>query len=273
MLRCPTDMGNMKLGKRERSAEAGKNLYPIKTRRLSKVIETRSSANGQQADHNGDGKKDLSPAKELPADRSKGGGAGVTRPVNISPVVEMKTYTIPGTRKLVRVGDSVLIQAPRRDELPYVALIENIEKVEGGAGGGNKEKVAVKVRWFYRPEETISKRQPFHGEQEIYLSDHCDTQDAECIQDKCRVHTFKDYCKLKAVGDLDFYWRFEYMAALQQLRPDAVEVFCLCEQPENPDLFMVQCDLCINWFHPACIGLSKAKVASMKSYVCADCSK
>ncbi|KAL2632029.1 hypothetical protein R1flu_016715 [Riccia fluitans] len=263
----------MKPGKRERSASAspGDELRAIKSRRLSSVSKRRksssSSTNGhqqQEADSDNGGRKDLE--KEFSAAEKKGGGASRSKKT-AGAAIAMETYTIPGTRKVVKPGDTVLIQAPEREKPHYVARIERIEKKVQH----KKEKMVVKVRWFYHPEETISRRQTFHGAQEICLSDHYDTQDADCIQDKCKVHTFKEYCKLKEVDSNDFFWRFEYKAALQQLTPDVVDVFCVCELPYNPDHFMVQCESCTNWYHPACIGMSKEKVASMETYICADC--
>ncbi|KAL3689734.1 hypothetical protein R1sor_016043 [Riccia sorocarpa] len=266
-------MGNMKPGKRERNGpEDAGELQAIKTRRLSSVSKKRKSSDDHHSDHENEGNGNEDVVEEATSAEKNGvtpgGGAGSGRSRK-TPAVPMETYTIPGTRKVVKAGDTVLIQAPEREKPPYVARIEKIEKVRRR----KKEQTVVRVRWFYHPEETISRRQSFHGEQEICLSDHYDIQDADCIQDKCTVHTFKDYCKLKEVDSHDFFWRFEYKASSQQLTPDVVDVYCVCELPYNPDHFMVQCESCSNWFHPACIGMSKEKVASMETYVCADCSQ
>ncbi|KAL3689727.1 hypothetical protein R1sor_016036 [Riccia sorocarpa] len=265
-------VGNMKSRKGEGAAEAGK-LDSIKTKRLSNVIR-RKTAVPKQAYRDSDRKENS--VKEISRSARKNGGtaAAGSHPMK-APTVPLETYRISGTGKVVRAGDSVLIQAPEKEKSPnYVARIEKIEKIQQhGKKESVSEKILLKVRWFYYPEETITKRQAFHGAQELYLSDHYDTQEADCILDKCRVHTFKEYCKLKEVDSHDFFWRFEYKPAVQQLSPDAVEVFCVCELPENPDHFMVQCESCTDWFHPACIGLSEEVVAGMERYVCAECSQ
>ena len=35
-----------------------------------------------------------------------------------------------------------------------------------------------------------------------------------------------------------------------------VPVYCQCEMPYNPDLFMVMCEGCEEWYHPQCLKLS-----------------
>ncbi|KAK9169307.1 hypothetical protein Syun_001447 [Stephania yunnanensis] len=79
-------------------------------------------------------------------------------------------------------------------KLSYVA---RVEKIEADARG----QVKVRVRWYYRPEESIGGRRQFHGSKEVFLSDHYDEQSVDTIDGKCVVHTFKSYTKLDAVGN------------------------------------------------------------------------
>ena len=83
----------------------------------------------------------------------------------------------------------------------------------------------VKVRWYYRPEEAIGGRRPFHGAKELFLSDHYDIQSAHTIEGKCIVHSFKNYTKLENVGAEDYFCRFEYKAATGNFTPDRVAVY------------------------------------------------
>ena len=101
---------------------------------------------------------------------------------------------------------------------PYVA---RVEKIESDARGGHAR---VHVRWYYRPEESIGGRRQFHGSKEVFLSDHFDVQSADTIEGKCTVHSFKSYTKLDAVGDNDFFCRFEYNSATGAFTPDRVAV-------------------------------------------------
>ncbi|OQS03693.1 ATPase [Thraustotheca clavata] len=50
----------------------------------------------------------------------------------------------------------------------------------------------------------------------------------------------------------------------------ATEQYCICRQPY--DGLMIGCDLCENWFHDTCIGLSKEKLEKVEGYVCPSCS-
>lgn len=103
------------------------------------------------------------------------------------------------------------------DKAPYVARVENIE-------ADHRNNVKVRVRWYYRPEESIGGRRQFHGAKELFLSDHFDVQSAHTIEGKCIVHSFKNYTKLENVGTEDYFCRFEYKAATGGFTPDRVAV-------------------------------------------------
>jgi hypothetical protein len=158
---------------------------------------------------------------------------------------DVDSYTIRGTTKVVRgtfhhapspplqspaeksdrnvppirtVGDTVLMRPSDTDNQPYVARIEGMETDGRGS-------VRVKVRWYYRPEESKGGRRQFHGAKELFRSDHQDTQSAHTIEDKCVVHSFKEYTKLNNVGAEDFFCRFDYNAASGAFTPDRVAVY------------------------------------------------
>ncbi|XVF31796.1 hypothetical protein REPUB_Repub17cG0023300 [Reevesia pubescens] len=173
-------------------------------------------------------------------------------------------YTIKGTNKVVRSGDCVLIKPLGSDKLPHVARVEKIK-----ADCWNN--VKVRVRWYYRPEESMGGRRPFHGAKELFLSDQYDVESAYTIEGKCIVHTFKSYTKLENVGAEDYYCRFEYKASTGLLTPDRVAVYCKCEMPYNPDCLMVQCEGCKDWFHPSCMGMTIEEAKKLDQFLCSDC--
>ncbi|GJV03289.1 chromatin remodeling protein EBS [Tanacetum coccineum] len=80
------------------------------------------------------------------------------------------------------------------------------------------------------------------------------------------------YKNLKNVKEEDFFYRFKYIATEQRFKNVLVEVYCKCEMPYNPDLLMVQCDECKDWFHPACIDMKIADIKKLKHFLCPDCS-
>ncbi|KAI8009798.1 Chromatin remodeling protein EBS [Camellia lanceoleosa] len=178
---------------------------------------------------------------------------------------DLDSYSIKGTNKIVRPGDCVLMRPSDSDKPPYVARVEKIE-------ADHRNNVKVRVRWYYRPEESLGGRRQFHGAKELFLSDHYDVQSAHTIEGKCIVHTFKNYTKLENVGAEDYFCRFEYKAATGGFTPDRVAVYCKCEMPYNPDDLMVQCEGCKDWFHPSCMGMTIEEAKKLEHFMCAECS-
>ena len=172
------------------------------------------------------------------------------------------------------VHDVVSMKAPE-GEKPYIAKILRFdvhadEKEKKKADKNNEDKketdeeienradkINVHVSWYYRPEESASGRKAFHGEHEVFASDHTDWVKASTIESKIHVYTLADYQELQSVNEKSFFSRFAYKAATSEFKPDHVQVFCKCSMPYNPDLFMVECGECKDWFHPECIGTSR----------------
>ena len=100
------------------------------------------------------------------------------------------------------------------------------------------------VSWYYRPEEARGGRKAFHGDKELFTSDHYDWVAKSSINGHCSVHKLREYQQLTEVTDNDYYTRFSYKASKGEFKPDKVPVYCTCEMPYNPDLFMVECESC-----------------------------
>ena len=49
--------------------------------------------------------------------------------------------------------------------------------------------------WYYRPEHTEQGRQPADAADEVFASRHKDNNSVACIEDKCYVLTFVEYCR------------------------------------------------------------------------------
>ncbi|KAL7088598.1 hypothetical protein ACP275_13G137200 [Erythranthe tilingii] len=176
---------------------------------------------------------------------------------------DFDSYTIRGTNNVVKAGDCVLMRPSENNTEPYVALVEKIE-------AENLTDVNVRVRWYYRPEETGAGRKQFHGAKELFLSDHYDIQSADTIEGKCTIHTFENYTKLANARPQDYYYRFEYKTASGDIVPDKVRVYCKCGLPYNPDQLMIQCDECKNWYHPGCIDMTIEQAKQLNRFVCSD---
>lgn len=105
----------------------------------------------------------------------------------------------------------------------------------------------------------------------MFASDHYDWVSVNTIDGKCRVYSMREYQRLEAVSEDDFYARFLYRSSRGEFRPEAVPVFCVCSEPYNPDRLMVECARCDDWFHPECVGETAAKVAKLKYWTCPEC--
>ncbi|PWA62215.1 bromo adjacent homology (BAH) domain, Zinc finger, RING/FYVE/PHD-type [Artemisia annua] len=150
---------------------------------------------------------------------------------------KLEFYTIKGSNKVIRFGETVLMRPSGKNQAPYVARVQRFE----GDAEGNVKAIVI---WYYRPEETIAGRKPFHGKKELFSSDDVDSQSADKILDKCIVHSYKRYTSLEDVRPEDYFCRFDYNHATGCFTPDAVLVYCKCEMPSNLDVLMVQCEAC-----------------------------
>ena len=53
----------------------------------------------------------------------------------------------------------------------------------------------MSLLWYYRPEHIEHGRRPDDEPDEIYASRHRDIASVACIEDKCYVMTFNEYCR------------------------------------------------------------------------------
>ncbi|XP_058055792.1 uncharacterized protein LOC131207197 [Anopheles bellator] len=93
---------------------------------------------------------------------------------------------------IIRPRDCVLLRAGnKRSELPYVAKVAYLwENPEDG-------EMMMSLLWYYRPEHTEQGRQRADGPDEVFASRHKDHNSVACIEDKCYVLTFSEYCRFR----------------------------------------------------------------------------
>lgn len=53
----------------------------------------------------------------------------------------------------------------------------------------------MSLLWYYRPEHTEQGRLPADQPDEVFASRHKDSNSVACIDDKCYVLTFHEYCR------------------------------------------------------------------------------
>ncbi|KAM3329078.1 hypothetical protein ACQJBY_026255 [Aegilops geniculata] len=173
-----------------------------------------------------------------------------------------RSHTISGSSEVVNCGDSVFIRSSD-PSVPYVARIEDIQVNKAG-------EVNLKLLWYYRPEDTEGGRKSFHGSKELFLSDHVEIQPADTIEGRCSVHTLEKYTQLKSIDACDYFTRFQYRSATGRFLPRRVDRYCNCNMPYNPDLPMIECESCKNWFHYSCLNI--AAESEETNFKCIKCT-
>lgn len=118
---------------------------------------------------------------------------------------------------IIRIRDCVLLKANEDNELPYVAKVAHLWQNPEDGGCPKIKCLTVKCKlnsinypgemmmsllWYYRPEHTDQGRQRNDCPDEVYASRHRDHNSVACVEDKCYVLTFSEYCRLvEAVGN------------------------------------------------------------------------
>mmetsp|Transcript_15164 Transcript_15164/g.38468 ORF Transcript_15164/g.38468 Transcript_15164/m.38468 type:complete len:195 (+) Transcript_15164:215-799(+) len=159
-----------------------------------------------------------------------------------------------------KVGDNVFLKAAEGEP----SFLAKIGAIETGR---------FLAQWWYRPEDVTGGRQGWHGLKEVFRSNLKDWNNIECVEGLARVHSLEEYERLPEVNRSDFFSRLTYNPGKGTYKPDLISVFCVCEQPYNPDKAMIECKSCFDWFHLTCIGLSAEEAASIDAYTCKQCRK
>ncbi|XP_066284104.1 lysine-specific demethylase 7B-like isoform X2 [Branchiostoma lanceolatum] len=50
-------------------------------------------------------------------------------------------------------------------------------------------------------------------------------------------------------------------------------LYCICRQPYDVTRFMIECDVCENWFHGSCVGVEEHQAADIDKYRCPNCAR
>ncbi|XP_038597016.1 bromo adjacent homology domain-containing 1 protein [Tachyglossus aculeatus] len=111
------------------------------------------------------------------------------------PAVRKSYQAVEREGEMIRVRDTVLLKSgPRKKSMPYVAKISALwEDPKTG-------ELMMSLLWYYRPEHTQGGRNPSMHQNEIFASRHQDENSVACIEEKCYVLTFAEYCRFCALA-------------------------------------------------------------------------
>ncbi|XP_041431347.1 bromo adjacent homology domain-containing 1 protein [Xenopus laevis] len=110
------------------------------------------------------------------------------------PALRRSYQAVERNGEIIRIRDTVLLKSgPRKKSMPYVAKISALwEEPKTG-------ELMMSLFWYYRPEHTQGGRNPSMHEREIFASRHQDENSIACIEEKCYVLTFAEYCRFCAL--------------------------------------------------------------------------
>ncbi|KAK2469079.1 hypothetical protein H9L39_19347 [Fusarium oxysporum f. sp. albedinis] len=121
--------------------------------------------------------------------------------------------------------------------------------------------VYARVYWMYWPDELPAKtvdgkkevqgRQPYHGVNELIVSNHMDIINVVSVTGLATVHQWIESDSKKIPKGL--YWRQAFDCRNLQL--SSVELICECQEPANPDKIVLECtnSKCGKSLHEECI--------------------
>ncbi|XP_068889024.1 nucleosome-remodeling factor subunit BPTF isoform X5 [Aphelocoma coerulescens] len=51
------------------------------------------------------------------------------------------------------------------------------------------------------------------------------------------------------------------------------KLYCICKTPYDESKFYIGCDLCTNWYHGECVGITEKEAKKMDVYICNECKR
>ncbi|XP_058266792.1 nucleosome-remodeling factor subunit BPTF isoform X2 [Hemibagrus wyckioides] len=51
------------------------------------------------------------------------------------------------------------------------------------------------------------------------------------------------------------------------------KLYCVCKTPYDESKFYIGCDLCSNWYHGECVGITEKEAKKMDDYICMECKR
>ncbi|KAF3852332.1 hypothetical protein F7725_005687 [Dissostichus mawsoni] len=52
-----------------------------------------------------------------------------------------------------------------------------------------------------------------------------------------------------------------------------IKLYCVCKTPYDESKFYIGCDLCTNWYHGECVGITEKEAKKMDDYICVECKR
>jgi hypothetical protein len=127
------------------------------------------------------------------------------------------------------------------------------------ARAADEHRVFLRVFWLYWPEELPTSTQPYHGQQELILSNHADIVDATTISGAAEVSQWYEQDEDDDRPLRALFFRQTLDLSKQNISGkgglSALRKHCICRKEYNPDKTMYKCSQadCGIWNHQECL--------------------
>ncbi|KAM3135535.1 Transcriptional activator of fatty acid utilization [Paramecium bursaria] len=133
----------------------------------------------------------------------------------------------------------------------------------------------VQIQWYYQKQDLELEPELTKGisEKELFFSMHQEYLPANKLHLPIFVLDFEEYQKLDYEEETYFFTRAQIDLKTMLPQPPIQEwkKICICRLPQNPDLSIIQCEACNEWYHLECLMLTNEEVDKIEKYVCPNC--
>ncbi|CAD8119161.1 unnamed protein product [Paramecium sonneborni] len=174
---------------------------------------------------------------------------------------------------ILRINDNVIIKNGDNNVEDYIGTIQKICSVLEPQS--NKLICLCKVQWYMKKSEIVihkPRARCWIGTQEIFSTKTNDFILAQTIIQKCTIVDCDEFVNLQNCDSTTYYNRLEWDVENKKfMNMNEIQLYCLCQQPWNPELNYIQCDKCQKWYHFECVDLLIGSYDD-KDYVCGYCN-
>ncbi|CDW71979.1 bah-phd domain-containing protein [Stylonychia lemnae] len=109
------------------------------------------------------------------------------------------------------------------------------------------------------------------SDQEVFPTNHYDQVYVQTINGKCTILTLGDYEKRPLVNEETYFTRASYNRNTKTFKPyfDDWDYQCSCKMPTNPDQTYIECEACLEWYHPEC----QSTTVDIENFICKACEE
>ncbi|KAK4954559.1 hypothetical protein LTR10_007990 [Elasticomyces elasticus] len=175
-----------------------------------------------------------------------------------------KKFTVGG--ESIAVGECIMVKNDMHED-PRVNFAAQWKAKVLEVRALDAEHVYVRIAWMNRPEDLDEGRQPHHGKLELIATNHMDIIDAMTVNGRLDLYAWDETDdEVQMPGIQEHFWR-QTLDVAKTRELSKLRLICQCQQPQNPDVSILQCDSpeCRKWMHVRCIVNDAVQRAAQES--------